>query len=1190
MKGGNKHVNQSRQPFRVLQNPSADVGSSTHIDDTTNVSTLPKEARVIQDNVTDHVNPLNNEYHGLSASVKESNLRSVMNPSSETEYDVKENVWSGNLAGITTSQFGSNNSDPSLPKGVGIRVLTQAGRFVSTLSCMDNTGPSVVSLFTRFGDVPLGSSFTTIVPDDIGASSKPTSSKQDSATKGEASKFMFTKVDNVFEGVDISMPHRMVKFHDVPLEVFDERRSSFARCLIEVSSDEPLKENITIGIPLLEGEGYSKEVIRVEYEWKPPRCDKCKIFGHFLDSCSRNIKAAKKVDTVDDGFQQVSRRKKPSQNVASNLKTQGSRSELQPESHVDVSIVYDTCQKVCKWWKWISNGSLCNKGSRIILDWNDDIVDVGIMSQTNLVMHVQISVRASNKALFCSFVYADNYYIDQIAIWLNLEMHYVLMRDKPWTLMGDFKAPLNLEDHSCGGYELNVAMRYFKECVNRIEVMDINCIGLYFTWNQKPKGSNGVLKKIDRIMGNLKFNDDYPGSFAIFQLYHISDHSSCILRIPKVPKPKPKPFKFSNFLINKDGFRQIVEAGCNLDIDGFNMYRVVKWLKGLKSHFRKLLHDQGNLHDRVIKLHFDIDEAQKAIDKDPSSSALCEEHAHYLVAFKEAVLDEECFLKQKSKVEWLNTGDSNTAYFHRIVKRGHGFGNQECCVFHGDDKAPGPDGFTTAFFKKAWDVVGTDITCAIRVFFVNGKLLKELNYTSISLIPKVTTPDRINDYRHISCCNVLYKCISKIIANLLKEGLGDLVSINQSAFVPGRRISDNILLTQELMRNYHRKRGPPRCAFKVDIQKACDTVDWSFLRTILLGFGFHITMVQWIMACVTGASFFVCVNGNLHGWFNGKRKLRQGDPLLPYLFTLVMEVLTLILQLRVRNSNVFQGNPSSVSVIMDALEEFNNVSGLVLSIPKSTAFFCNVPNAIKAAILSSMPFVEGTLPVRVQLIRSVLYSMHIYFASIFILPARIIHDLEQLMCGFLWCQEEMKKGKGKVVGESVCKPKTEGGLDIQCIDDFNIALMITHIWCLLTYKESLWVKWVHSYKLNGRNFWDVPCLGDKLKIQDRLWQWDVSPSIDLNLLGCPLCNMVPDSHDHLFFECSFSSHVWSKERNGRLFKKKISSPNQIVHAILSMVRLKLVTFKFKMMSTRSRMLLDRWKIPSYCVVHDGSFK
>ncbi|GKC63139.1 putative RNA-directed DNA polymerase, eukaryota, reverse transcriptase zinc-binding domain protein [Tanacetum coccineum] len=145
----------------------------------------------------------------------------------------------------------------------------------------------------------------------------------------------------------------------------------------------------------------------------------------------------------------------------------------------------------------------------------------------------------------------------------------------------------------------------------------------------------------------------------------------------------------------------------------------------------------------------------------------------------------------------------------------------------------------------------------------------------------------------------------KIIANRIKHSLKVLINPNQSAFIPGQSITDNILLTQELMHNYHLDRGTPRCAFKVVIQKAYDTVDWKFLRKTLHGFGFHARMIAWIMECVTTTSYSICVNGSLHGYFRGKRGLRQGDPLSPYLFTLVMEVLTLMLQRRVHESQVF---------------------------------------------------------------------------------------------------------------------------------------------------------------------------------------------------------------------------------------------------------------------------------------------
>ncbi|GJV21152.1 uncharacterized protein Tco_1370172 [Tanacetum coccineum] len=1427
------------------------------------------------------------------------------------------------------------------------------------------------------------------------------SSNQPTSLKGESSKFNFIKVDNVFEGVELSMPRRVmenvstrfentlygyfigkrlaflvveyfvknnwakyglkrimlnakgffffkfdsrvclesvleggpwmirnnpiilnkwtmntsllkeelnrvpiwVKFHDVSLEVFDEEGISIIGS--HIGKPIMLDAYTSSMCP-----GFTKEVITIEYEWKPPRKEinykpkapnvssngggtrgeESSKDGSYKQSNAGSLVASQNIlndrqrnkDVVDTGAMKMSNISSPNpfaalgvdedddekvENIwdeSANLNIPNTRASTPAhtvvnennlsicailESHVDVAVVYDTCKKVCHRWKWTSNGSLCPKGSQIILGWNDDIVDVMIMAQTNQVMHVQINIRADNKALFCSFIYADNYYVDRRALWNNLDAHALHMRDKPWVLLGDFNVALNLEGHSCGGYEPNIAMQEFKECVQKIEVMDVNVTGLHFTWNQKPKGSNGILKKIDRIMCNLPFTNDFPVLSLYFSLI---------------------------------GFHDVVESSWSLNVTGCAMYRVVKRLKGLKTPFRKLLHDQGNLHDRVNRLHMELDEAQKAIDCNPSCSLLRDEHARYLMAFKEASLDEERFLRQKSKIEWLNAGDSNTGYFHKIVKSKcarnrieivrdssnvlhEGNAVASAFVLHyeqflgiegtttplddhgvffrvlsdhkvefmvrevfdseikgalfsmGDDKAPGPDGLTVTFFKKSCDIVGGEITIAIMDFFTNGKLLKELNHTIISLIPKVFIPSKINDYRPISCYNILFKFISKIIANLIKGYLGDLVSINQSAFIPGRRILDNILLTQELIRNYHRKRGPPRCAFKVEIQKAYDTVEWGFLRSILVGFGFHSTMVNWIMVCVTTTSYSISINGDIHGWFNGKRGLRQGDPLSPYLFTLVMEVLTLILQRRVQNAEDFQyhhlckeqrivnlcfandiflftrGNPNSFRVIMDVLEEFKNVSGLVPSIPKSTALFCNVLNALKANILSSMPFAEGTLPVRylgvplissrllyrdckvliemlesrvndwrnkflslagqLQLVRSVLSFTHIYWASVFILPVRIISELEQLVKGFLWCQGEMKKGKAKVAWEVVCLPQREGGLGIRRIEDFNIALMATHIcwgWRKLLQirphvrpfiwhkinngrSTSMWFdkwtdpcplremltvrnivrsnfslldmvsdlisngswRWPHDWSSRFPNVVNVPVLeinndlDDKivwrdgrgvfqcfsvagawdslwlradvvdwyhviwfphciprhaihmllmikemLKTQDRMRQWDVGPSIDLNLLKCPLCDMVLDSHSYLFFKCSFVSQVWFQvraltgmssvpprfvdvlaflipskgslvsnviswnvlaattyclwnEQNSRLFKKKKSIADQIVQHITSLVRVKLVTFRFKRIIVGSRLLLDQWKIPSSCFDHDG---
>ena len=882
------------------------------------------------------------------------------------------------------------------------------------------------------------------------------------------------------------------------------------------------------------------------------------------------------------------------------------------ESHVSNSRLQDLCKRVFKGWDWTSNGTFCSSGSRIILGWNVDVVDLNVVSMNDQVLHTFIRFKADKKELFCSFVYAHNRYIHRRPLWNNLSLHKLLVGNRPWCVLGDFNSALNLEDKVEGSSVIDIAMREFKECVDANELVDINRSGLQFTWNQKPRGLDGILKKIDRIMANIEFLDLFAGAHAIFQPYRVSDHSPAILHIPTMCKFKPRPFKFSNILVQNSRFKQQVKECWDSSVSGFHMFRVVSKLKALKKPFRKMLFREGNIHDRVTKLRHELDEVQRALDLDPFNVDLREDEACYLNSFNEAVLKEECFLKQKAKVEWLRVGDSNSAYFHKVVKSrqarsridsicdGNGvqlvddqvpnafvsyftsFLGQEGSILPldesdfitstldpnvalymirdvtpsevkdaifsmGDDKAPGPDGYSAAFFKGAWDIVSEDVTKAVQEFFVNGKLLKEINHTTIALLPKINSPTRITDFRPISCCNVIFKCISKIIANRIKDSLTTLVSPNQSAFVPGRRIADNILLTQELMHNYHLNRGPSRCAFKVDIQKAYDTVNWQFLRCILIRFGFHERMVQWIMECVTTTSFSISVNGILHGYFKGKRGLRQGDPLSPYLFTLVMEVLTLILRRRVRDSELFtfhhkcsqlniinlcfaddlflfaHGDAHSAGVIMDSLEEFKDVSGLSPSLPKSTAYFCNVLNHIKVAILQILPFVEGNLPVkylgvplvttrlifrdckelveklanrindwrnkflsfagRLQLIQSVLSSMHIYWASVFVLPARIIFDLEQLMRGFLWSSRAGHKGVPKVAWEVVCLPKQEGGLGIRRLESFNSALIAAHIWRLFNSMDSLWVRWIHTYRLRGRNFWDVPMRGNMT------WSW-----------------------------------------------------------------------------------------------------
>ena len=114
------------------------------------------------------------------------------------------------------------------------------------------------------------------------------------------------------------------------------------------------------------------------------------------------------------------------------------------------------------------------------------------------------------------------------------------------------------------------------------------------------------------------------------------------------------------------------------------------------------------------------------------------------------------------------------------------------------DKAPGPDGYTAGFFQKMWHVVGADVCAAVKSFFESGRLLKEFNCTAITLIPKISSPTKLSDYRPISCCNTIYKCISGILAQRMKGLVPHIISSDQTAFIPRQSIADNITTNQVL--------------------------------------------------------------------------------------------------------------------------------------------------------------------------------------------------------------------------------------------------------------------------------------------------------------------------------------------------------------------------------------------------------
>ena len=805
---------------------------------------------------------------------------------------------------------------------------------------------------------------------------------------------------------------------------------------------------------------------------------------------------------------------------------------------------------------------------------------------------ITFSISRGNANTTCTCIYASPNPTLRPSLWNHLT-HINHTIDGPWMLIGDFNETLLPSDQRGGIFHHN-RVAAFSNLMTTCNLLDLTTTGGRFTWHRNNNGIRTISKKLDRSIANVDWRMAFPeASVEVLCRLH-SDHNPLLLRFGGLPLARgPRPFRFEAAWIDHHEYADLVKNSWHLPNITASLAKVqensIIFNKEVfgnifqrKKHIENRLKGVQNYLERVDSIRHSL--LEKELQQEYSHILFQEEMLWYQKSREKwikfgdkntAFFHAQTIIRRKrNRIHRLQlpdgtwSSDSDTLqdeaqrYFKSFFTdnqppHDRSFNEGAHPSIDADGKisltspitkpevfaalnsmkpykAPGPDGFHCIFFKQYWHIVGDDIFQMVQAAFQNGYFDPEISNTLIALIPKIDPPVTYKDFRPISLCNIIYKIITKVLVHRLRPILTNIIGPYQSSFLPGRGTSDNSIVLQELihfMKRSKRKKG--FVAFKLDLEKAFDNVNWDFLKQCLQDFGFPDITIKLIMHCVSSPSYSILWNGNKLPPFNPTHGLRQGDPLSPYLFILCMEKLSVAI-----NSAVNQGRWEPIQItntgpqlshllfaddvllftkakrsqfhfIHNLFERFSRASGLKINISKSRAYYSSGTPQGKITNLTTISGIQSTTSIGKYLgfpmlhgrpkksdFNFIIEKMQTRLASWknrllnrtgrLTLASSVLSSIPTYYMQINWLPQNIcdsidqttrnfiwkgtnNKGIHLVNWKKVTSPKSIGGLGIKSARDSNTSLLGKLVWDMVQSTNKLWVNILSNKYTSGPN-------------------------------------------------------------------------------------------------------------------------